>query len=86
MASPYVPPNLVNLMTGPFLEKIRPDHSLGDARFELERSALLKRIDDATARIITLESDLALALDALKELAGSAQMAVTALEGEEVIS
>lgn len=51
-------------------------------QWEQERAMLLHRLDLAAADKLTMESDLAMAMDALRELAGTSAATLVAIEGE----
>lgn len=84
--SQVVTPEEMHAVTAPFLEKIQPEPTpTREQQLELAYTNLRHKLDEMTAERLTLQADLSLALDALKTLAGSAQMAVTELEGEEIV-
>lgn len=84
--SQVVTPEEMRAVTAPFLEKIQPEPTpTREQQLEAENARIRHTLDELSAKYLTVRADLSLALDALKTLAGSAQMAVTELEGEEIV-
>lgn len=79
-----VTPADMQAVTAPFLDKIAPDESpqsREDALVE-DNTVLRRQLSESNAKLVTAQMELAMAMDALRELAGWSAATLVAIEGE----